>query len=154
MKFIPLGQGLDAFGTAGAAAAYLQGTYAENLQHRHAPIPTWAWLNALAHCDSRRLFHLAEGRGEGLPAGRRHRRWRDVVESLAEELVDRCAEQGCSLGAVQSELLQPLEEDMIGHRIRFVPTTPAQLMGVTLLALDSWSAKEGHPLGRPDRPCP
>jgi hypothetical protein len=85
--------------------AFLLGRYAERLESRASPVPSWAWTNVLAHGSLDDLRRAAEG-GGARRAG--ERRWWEGRAYLASELLETAGRRG-SLAEIQREVLVPLE---------------------------------------------
>ena len=83
------------------AEAYLQGRYRQYLEARHEVVPSWAWVNQVAHGTRCDLAGRASGSGDVGP-GR-------LVASVALQLTSLSDAQ---LLRVQHERLMPLEGAM------------------------------------------
>lgn len=118
-------------GPAADCEAFLAGTYLELLVDRNLPIPTWAWLNVLAHGTMARLVDVA--RDIELPGDPRPR-WSAARAFLAGEVVDLVVDDQARLGALQSAVLWPWELDVAARCDAFV-WAPSDLVLLTVGAL-------------------
>lgn len=132
------GTGGSGPGLAQECEAFLAGRYAEHLDGLGCPVPTWAWLNGLAHGDLARVESLAAGRLKQL---RRPRTglwlastWPSAVAFLAGEVLDLVRSGGADLDELQLRVLAPLEEDVWCHPERH-PHRPNQLVSAVLADL-------------------
>lgn len=91
--------------------AYLAGQYAQYAAERGWAIPTWAWINALAHGDEARLRSVE---GEGLP-GIDDPGWQSGIRRLARATLAE-ARRRWGLPYVQAAVLRPLESVLIDDR--------------------------------------
>jgi hypothetical protein len=105
------GRGLKGFDPDLAAGleALLSGGYVEYLERRGDYVPPWAWTNLLAHADENRLRWAATSRVQALG---NDDVWRQARSFLAGEVLDAAGRTG-SLFALQSEVLVPLELDLV-----------------------------------------
>jgi hypothetical protein len=126
-----------------AAEAYLSGTCARYLQGQHKQVPTWAWINALAHCSPQGMRNIAVGLDHGLPRGFKLRRWKKVIHLLAAEMV-KLAEIGeHSIEDLQRQALVPLEDRLLQGIEPHDPSTPENLASCTFTTLSS-AFPSGH----------
>jgi hypothetical protein len=86
--------------------AFLAGAYAELMLDRDAPVPVWAWMNLLAHGTEDQLRACAH------TAPSLHR-WRQARAYLAGELVNLVDRGALCLPEFQSQVLIPLELDVM-----------------------------------------
>lgn len=125
-------------GLAEDCEAFLAGRYAEHLQDLGCPVPTWAWLNGLAHGDRARLESLAGGRLTQLGWPRTGLRlagtWPSAVAFLAGEILDLVRSGRAELSQLQHRVLRPLEED-VWCRPEQHPHQPNQLVSSVLADL-------------------
>src|ERR1700722_18691722 len=87
---------------------YLSGYYAEYLNARNRPVPTWAWLSVLAHGSSEQLRPIAI---QDRPAGRlptKRQLWWQAIGFLAGEIVAH-HDDDVSLDELRRSVLVPLE---------------------------------------------
>lgn len=98
--------------------AYLGGWYLEYLAVSAKPVPAWAWLNVVAHCDRDRLCALASAPLEARTAAARAHvaEWQLVLTLLARAVLERAPDEQ-SLIAVQTTTLVPLELELISQRV-------------------------------------
>ena len=128
----------DPHGLGNEAEAFLRGTYAEYLEALGRRVPSWAWLNCLAHGTEADLSALAGGGHPEDGATTGSTDWHRMVSFLASDLLTMARATDQTVSALQRDVLIPLELDLAGednHRRR----SPAQLVSVTLAAL------HGHP---------
>lgn len=86
--------------------AYLAGRYVEWARSRGRSVPTWAWVNRVAHAtmpELERLVHPSFQSADGDV-----RLWDRVVTFLAEEILNRATDEP-SLQDVQQRVLIPVE---------------------------------------------
>lgn len=90
--------------------AFLAGSYADHLDEKGLPIPTWAWTNLLAH-GSELDLHRQEGppNSQGSPACFQ---WRAARSYLAREILDHTKECTVDLTELQRKVLIPLELEL------------------------------------------
>lgn len=93
---------------------FLFGRYAQYLRDENRPVPTWAWLNVLAHGNEEDITALA--------ASERPRRscsdtvWQEALAFLAQELMSEATRRGHPLASLQRSTLVPLELEFAGRR--------------------------------------
>jgi hypothetical protein len=120
------------------AEAFLRGTYAEHLISHGRRVPSWAWLNRVAHGTEADLAVLVGGEHpwDGSTIG--HTGWHRMVSFLAADLLALARATDQTVSALQREVLVPLELELAredNHR----RLGAAQLVSVALAAL------HGHP---------
>ena len=103
--------GLHGESVADECAAFLAGEYGRWCRHHHAPVPPWAVVNGVAHCQLDEL--RSAGRRSGLPAVRRRQRRR--AAELVDELLARCGDDPARLRSLQLDVLVPLELQLARH---------------------------------------
>lgn len=132
------GTGGNDLGLAEDCEAFVAGRYAEHLERLGCPVPTWAWLNGLAHGDLDRLESLAAGRLKQVGWHRSGLRlastWPSAVAFLAGEVLDLVRSGRADLGELQLRVLRPLEEDVWCRPERH-PHRPNQLVSAVLADL-------------------
>lgn len=114
--------------------AMLEGRYVEYLESRHQPVPTWAWVNVLAHGG---IEDLRRVRSESL-TGRRRRAtiaWRQSRAYLAGEVLAVVDGLEGALAAFQVRALVPVEL-RLSERAEEERLTPGDLVASLLSALD------------------
>jgi hypothetical protein len=94
---------------ASECAVFLGGTYAEYQLDRGEPVPTWAWLNVLAHGRMPQLERVTQ---EVVAFDCRAERWLAARRFLAGEVLDLVHDDGSRLVALQSAVLWPWELDV------------------------------------------
>jgi hypothetical protein len=95
-------------GIAAECEAFLAGTSARLLDRHERPVPSWAWVNVLAHADHGRMVQLASGVRDDW----RTSRTRDaaaLLEALAASLLAECSARAVPLRQLQRRRLVPLE---------------------------------------------
>lgn len=120
------------------AEAVVRGTYAQHLESLGRTVPSWAWINALAHGSEGELSALA---GAGDLSGRRGSggaEWGGAVSFLAADLSTLASLGNRGVTALQREVLVPLELDL-ARDVRRRRLGPADVVSVALAAL------HGHP---------
>jgi hypothetical protein len=120
------------------AEAFLRGTYAEHLESRGRRVPSWVWLNRVAHGTETDLSALVRGdhSWDGSTSG--NTGWYRMVSFLAADLLALARATDQTVSALQREVLVPLELELAredNHR----RLGAAQLVSVALAAL------HGHP---------
>ncbi len=114
-------------------AAYLGGHYVEYLRDQDRPVPTWAWLNLLAHGTEAEIAAERALVGAHVEATR----WRDARSYLAGEVLAILDADPVGLANVQESVLVPVE-------LRFIEggTTPgpslADLVATVLAGLEAY----------------
>ena len=109
--------------------AYLAGHYAQYLREAKRLIPTWAWLNVLAHGSEDDVAALAAGepcrRGStDAPV------WQQAVAFLAQEVLNQVAARGRPLADLQRSTLVPLEFELAERPALSPATFVASVLGV------------------------
>jgi hypothetical protein len=86
---------------------FLAGRYGEHLRCAGRPVPSWAWVNRLAHVSMSELRAIADGSSDGSapPA------WARTARFLAAEILQR-VDNDDELKALQRDVLVPLELDL------------------------------------------
>jgi hypothetical protein len=128
-----------AYGTiARETEAFLLGDLVEYWDDKGIEVPVWAWMNLLAHGTARRIGECVLRPDR---AWRVVRSWRVARSYLASELLD-LIDAACTLAALQSSVLIPLELEMAA-RPDVAGWTPRQWVDLVedalrnkLLALD------------------
>jgi len=87
---------------------YLSGSYAEYLDTRNRPVPTWAWLSALVHGSSEQLRSLAMRDDLGGRLLTRRMLWWQAIGFLAGEILAN-HDDNVSLDELRRSVLVPLE---------------------------------------------
>lgn len=115
----------------GDCEAFLAGSYAERAERQGREVPTWAWLNLLAHGTE------DEVRAECWLRGPKHldqaQRWREARSYLAAEVLSLSESHG-PLAEIQRRVLVPVEQEL-ASRPRVV-RDPRDLVGKAKRALD------------------
>jgi hypothetical protein len=102
-----------ATGDVGAEArALLDGTAGLGLLVPGVPLPSWAWLNALAHRPPERLYEVLE-----MAVGPGDDRWATAVTAIAERLGALDPRRATE---IQAALLVPWELEALTRDRRFV----------------------------------
>jgi hypothetical protein len=110
---------------------FLAGRYAQRLHALHRPIPAWTCLNPLAHGTKEELASLGAGSLEaGLPL-----EWRNAIGLLAGEILILADDDHARLGALQREVLVPMELRLASEWL--TPVTPTELVGLVRRELRS-----------------
>lgn len=140
------------------AEAFLAGTYVDTMVEEGRRVPTWAWLNLLAHGTEADLREAARGAvgvwslmrsmftapstveawpSVSLPD------WCRARSFLAGEVLDEMRARECPVEELQQDVLIPLELALATHR----PARrwgPAELVGAVLAALAEQSPRRPH----------
>jgi hypothetical protein len=117
---------------ADEAEAFVQGTLLDVRREHAMPIPTWLWLNQLAHGSLADLRQLGGVTSEpGQPA--REDAWAVCTGRLARHMLAR-ATTPTALRQLQQRALWPLEREVIDGGGTLV-NTPHTLLTITLGAL-------------------
>lgn len=120
---------------AAEATTLLSGRYASFLNERRHAVPSWAWVNALAHRTQEDLAAIAtvgaqpEGEWRGLPD-----EWRDAIVFLAGDVISYARAAGLSTAELQRSRLVPLELDLMRKSDDAV-RTPGQLATLVIAVL-------------------
>ena len=124
--------------------AFLLGGSVEYFRAHHQAVPPWAWLNTVAHSppvavDDLR-FHAPRPEGsKAEAAGRR------AVETIAHALCVQTKGDPTAIGALQCEVLIPLELALVAGRIH-----ASDARGVVQLAVAALQARRRPPSGIED----
>ena len=105
--------------------AFLAGRYVRFQRDRHREIPSWAWLNRLAHGTSDEVIALGERRV------RRRDAWEHAEQLLAREIMVLA---GGDLEGLQRSVLMPLEL-RLAERDGCAALTPQQFAARVLMAI-------------------
>ena len=113
--------------------AYLGGTYVDWLAAAGQAIPTWAWLNRIAHASLDQLRSLADA---DAPADLHNDAalWRVLTGFLANEVLARVADE-TQLEALQRDALVPLELRLAERW--WAPFAPVDVATAVLVALQT-----------------
>jgi hypothetical protein len=121
--------GDEAIATIGdECEAYLAGGLVEYLTSRGEDVPSWAWLNKLAHASPEEMEAIAMGT-VAYGAAADYAAWNQSVTVLAADLLDQVHGDASALRAVQSQFLVPFELAAIDSGPAF-PMTPSLLVSV------------------------
>jgi hypothetical protein len=125
-----------------ACEAVLAGRYVEQLEGSGSPVPSWAWMNLLAHAPEETLRQAAHGR----PAGRERRTdvWHRARRYLAGEILDAAARVG-TLRTLQAQVLVPLELELMTLR-RSGPRSPGAWAARVMAAIEEHRPATGPPV--------
>ena len=125
-------------GVGDECEAWLAGEWAEYRTARGQGVPSWAWLNRVAHCPEQALRLMTR-----MPAWTyRNDEWFRLRGCVAESLLKQAAEKRVSVDELQRSVLVPIECEMFGHDNPGRPAN-AQLMLRVLAALHHPSAQPG-----------
>lgn len=122
--------------SAGEADAYRSGRYADYLVSCGAPVPPWAWMNALAHGGDVLVASLALAEGGPRGTAPALEPWYLVRKAIAEEVVVTLTIEGCTLGELQAGLLVGLELELAAVD----PWVAVDPEGLTCLVLEELHA--------------
>lgn len=117
--------------------AWLAGRWAEHLDTRHQAVPSWAWLNQVAHASEEALQTMSQP-PEKNP---RDDQWSWLRACVAEALIKRASERGVTVADLQRSVLVPIELALFGDESRRMGDT--ELMIMVLAALRHPSAHPG-----------
>lgn len=120
--------------------AFLSGHYAQCLANENHPIPTWAWLNALAHGSEDDITALAVGEPTRL-GSQGTSVWHQALAFLAQELMSKATRRGCSLADLQRSTLVPIELELASRQAQASVDAPKFVSRVL-------SALAEHPTSR------
>lgn len=113
--------------------AYLSGHIVEHLRTQERPVPTWAWLNLLAHGTEQEILaeHSKVGaHGEATP-------WQDARSYLAGEVLAVLDADPVGLANVQESVLVPVELALIDRGTTPGPSL-AELVSAVLSGLEAY----------------
>ena len=113
---------------------FLAGTYRDHFVLRGLEVPSWAWLNAVAHASVTDLAALEAGEGESREVGTAGE-WQRAMSQLACGVLDRAGDELDALSKIQQETLIPLELTLLRTAAR-PDLTAAQLVALVTAALD------------------
>jgi hypothetical protein len=122
--------------------AFLTGHYVERCLAEDRLVPSWAWLNLLAHGTESEIGACAAG-DEVDPAVRGRSEWQMAIAFLAQELLAESARRGAAVADLQRRALVPLELDLVGSRTRSVMAPPAFVSEVRRVLMQGSSRRRG-----------
>ena len=96
--------------------AFLLGGSVEYFRAHHQAVPPWAWLNTVAHSVPAAVTNLCEP-VPGRPTSRGEAAGRRAVETMATTLCSKAGGDPAAIGALQRELLIPLELALVAGRV-------------------------------------
>jgi len=108
----------------------LDGSYLDSLCAGEHPVPCWAWLNKLTHCDPVELETIA-GRPPATARRPELHAWARTVSFLARELLQVATRCGRQVDELQRAALLPLEVELMG-----VSFGPSELTRRVLVAFE------------------
>jgi hypothetical protein len=108
------------------AESYLRGSYLEIGAERAEAVPTWCWVNALAHGTLADLEQICRGSAEEIGLGP-ELSWRAARRQLCSELFALAAGSEQALRHVQLEVLVPFESRLMKNE-GAVLKTPSELI--------------------------
>jgi hypothetical protein len=111
---------------------FLFGRYAQYLRGQNRAVPTWAWLNLLAHGNEQDITTLAVS-GSPRPSSS-DIVWQEALAFLAQELMSEATRRGLPLVSLQRSTLVPLELEFAGRRGP-VDAQPVEFVSSVLRAL-------------------
>jgi hypothetical protein len=106
--------------------AFLRGQVRDIPAAAYGPLPPWAWLNSIAHCDLDGLRALA---AHELGPQKRFDSvglWSNATSFVAGEVLTASAEDAATLREIQTSVLIPMELGMLSDRSRM--STPQQFV--------------------------
>lgn len=103
--------------------AFLKGDSGRWFMARGRDVPTWSYLNRVAHADSDELRQLAAWAPDGALVDIS---WRETIGLLAKELIEVANADPASIRRIQLDRLVPLESQLISSRATIV--APRQLL--------------------------
>ena len=96
-------------GVGSECEAFLHGIYVEYLESTKSIIPSWAWLNVLAHGTEEQITSLATGTASQYESAARGTEWHSVVSLLAVEMLVLAKGTGRSVSEIQHSILVDVE---------------------------------------------
>jgi hypothetical protein len=120
----------DALRVSADCERVLDGSYLDSLCAAGSPIPSWVWLNKLAHSPEPELQLIAR-RPCVLQQRPDLHAWARTLSFLAHELVQSSARCGRSVSALQRAALLPLELELMASIFG-----PSELTRRVLVALE------------------
>jgi hypothetical protein len=137
-------------GCVAGCEAFLSGHWWAEYERDRGLVPTWAWLNLVAHCPDDQL-------DEQISAVR-SLRWRQALAYLVCELRAAGKEQGRTVQDLQSSALVPLELQAMGARpwtaespsALVVAVTEALTEGASLSHRQHWKWSAPRTTAKPD----
>jgi len=118
--------------------AFLHGRLVDHYRAAGEVVPSWAWLNKLAHATPEELALIADGRELAFGSDPEMSSWNQAAVVVAEEVLERAEQTGLRVRAVQLLRLVPFELAAAGNKGGY-PMTPQLLVSVTRAVL------HGHP---------
>lgn len=95
---------------AAECEAFLAGGWVRYLEAHGEPVPSWSWLNRVAHAGESELRVIAGALG----ATRRDAdEWRQASAFLAAEILDFAETKSWDVAGLQREVLVPLELSLL-----------------------------------------
>ena len=127
--------------------AFLQGSYVEYLVSLDRAIPSWAWLNTLAHGTAPEIAALARGTSASNERVGRGTEWYPVVAFLANEALLVARTSGYSITEIQEAVLADIELGL-AREAGARSLRPAELAERTLAALQVYRSDRRSRLAR------
>jgi hypothetical protein len=124
------------------AEAFVCGTYAEHQESLGRTVPSWAWVNCLAHGTEAELSELARDGGTWVETDNGSTAWHRMVSFLAADVLTLARARDQSVSTMQHEVLIPLELDLATH-------THSQRLGPAEVVNAALAALHGHPTTSP-----
>ena len=121
--------------------AFLHGTHVEYLDSAACIIPSWAWLNVLAHGTEDQITSLANGASSQYEAAGRGTEWASMMSLLAVEMLGLAKATSRSVSEIQRSILVDVEPALARECDNRCPR-PREVVGRTMAAL------HGHPSDR------
>ncbi len=141
---------------AAECGAFLEGRFAQLLEARRRTVPSWAWLNQVAHGDLEQLRDLAGNVRPARQLGQPAWEWPQAVADIAAELLWLVGDDPPALRQLQLEALVPLELELMGRRPQWA-IGPTRLLGdarvAVLRAFPSVAPDGARDAGRNPRPA-
>jgi len=130
--------------------AFVAGRYVDYLQAHHETVPSWGWLNLLAHGG---VDDLIAGSHVRVRIASSTQRWRAAQAYLAQEILGLLDGHADALVELQRTVLCPLEHELSSRLA--LDWRPPQLVSSVLAALDDRDAmqrRERHPIEKSKPP--
>jgi hypothetical protein len=97
--------------------SFLSGVYVDHLLDRDREVPSWAWINLIAHASPERLAELANEGPSPSMARSDYRAWRIVIRTIAENVLAAATETATPIAEIQSLTLMPIEFALMANPV-------------------------------------
>jgi hypothetical protein len=97
--------------------SFLAGEYIDRLLDLDREVPSWAWINAIAHAAPSRIVELASEPSSPPSMRADYRAWRMVIREIAEDVLATAMDTSATVEEIQSLTLMPIEFALMSNPI-------------------------------------